>query len=98
MSQHHFDTEFNGRPVHIQMGWDKPLQGFYMYVEYTDVPEDEDEEFLFNNLYHVPSHPIMIEPFLDVLKKHRISVPEAMIAAVREDREYNRVNVAKGWN
>jgi hypothetical protein len=33
MSQHFFQTMFEDHPVSVLMGWDRPLQGFFMTVQ-----------------------------------------------------------------
>lgn len=36
MSQHHFHTIHNGQETHILMGWDRPMQGFFLVIEKED--------------------------------------------------------------
>ena len=48
MSQHHFITGHAGRPITIVIGFDRPLRGFFCFVERNDC-EDRDE-FAYSNL------------------------------------------------
>jgi len=57
MSQHTYLTTQGDKPVEILMGWDRPLQGFFMVVEAvapnaTDVDEqdDDDDGLVYSNL------------------------------------------------
>ena len=57
MSQHSFNTTLEGRPVIVVVGYDRPLRGFFCFVEKcdadADADEDEDEdedEFVYSNL------------------------------------------------
>jgi hypothetical protein len=38
MSQHFFHAVVEGHPVQVMMGWDRPLQGYFMSIERTDLP------------------------------------------------------------
>jgi hypothetical protein len=44
VSQNHFKTSIGSLPVVVTAGWDRPLQGFFMFVE------QDDEELLYCNL------------------------------------------------
>lgn len=40
MSQHYFYTQHNGMKTVVLMGWDRPLQGFFLVVQKEDDKED----------------------------------------------------------
>lgn len=53
MSQHSFNTTLEGRPVIVVVGYDRPLRGFFCFVEKCDADADTDEdedEFVYSNL------------------------------------------------
>lgn len=105
MSQHVLKTQHDGRPVKVLMGWDRPLQGFFMVIERMDprapdvnMPDDDGEEsYLYCNLDHEDSHPITLTPFLKVLSDLGIKVPDAMIKDVRCDGVDNMGNKCVDW-
>lgn len=105
MSQHVYLTQHSGRPVKVLMGWDRPLQGFFMVVERMDPrapnmndPDDDGEEsYLYCNLDHEDSHPITLTPFLTVLSNFGIKVPDAMIKDLRRDGVENMGNKHVDW-
>lgn len=88
MSQHCFDTLHDGKKTRIVMGWDRPLQGFFMYIEKED---DEDVPY-WSNLDWEDSHPRTLQPFIEALKALNISVPNKLLAAVVADGENNAGN------
>lgn len=47
MSQHYFPTSYEGRSVTVVVGFDRPLRGFFCFVERN---ETDDEEFVYSNL------------------------------------------------
>lgn len=88
MSQHHFYTQHNGEKTHVLMGWDYPLQGFFLVIEKEsdlDVPfwsnlnaEDAEE-----------AHPKNLKSFLDILKKLDIEIPVEMLEDINQDKLSN---------
>jgi hypothetical protein len=94
MSQHLFSTQFDGKPVVVMMGWDRPLQGFFLVVEASD---DENEEYVYTNLEDPALIPWMglpptIEPFLAKLRELGIVVPARMLEEVKADAMANTGN------
>lgn len=86
MSQHHFSTTHENRPILIVLGWDRPLQGYFMTVERLDVDESSDEDrYLFSNLEWIESYPLALAPFLNELKKRSIGLPSEIREEVESD-------------
>ena len=90
MSQHLCHSKYNGRPVTVLMGWDRPLQGFFLTVE----DADQDLDYVYCNLdddslVAFGGLPPSLDHFTDVLRQLGIDVPAAMIAAVLEDGANN---------
>lgn len=93
MSQHLCHSKYKGRPVAVLMGWDRPLQGFFLTVQeadgkqeyvYCNLDDDSLEEF--------GGLPPSIEHFTAVLLQLGIDVPAAMVAAVLDDGANNMGN------
>jgi hypothetical protein len=85
MSQHIFSTEYKGRSVSILMGWDRPLQGYFMVIEETD-----REGYLYTNLddpavssnYGLPKS---LDHFMRKLEEFALSIPERMAQEIKAD-------------
>lgn len=89
MSQHYFNTEVDEVETCVFMGWDEPLQGFFMVIQkptYVDTP-------FWSNLEedHWPHHPWPdnIDGFLNVLNEMGIQLPEKMITELLNDKKNN---------
>ena len=50
MSQHSFSTTLEGRPVIVVVGYDRPLRGFFCFVEKCDIDGEDEDEFVYSNL------------------------------------------------
>ena len=48
MSQHYYETMLRGQAAIVTMGWDRPLQGFFLIIEVGAA--DEFEEPFYSNL------------------------------------------------
>ena len=92
MSQHFFETQYNGKKVKVFAGWDRPLQGFFMMVEDLDASEGSDDPYIYNNLARKDSHPKTFEPFIHVLVDLGIIIPKEMIDEIVADGIANMGN------
>jgi hypothetical protein len=87
MSQHSAVLQSHGgRSVKVLMGWDRPLQGFFLVVQDADDPS----EYLYSNLNDPALRrwlglPPTIDHFLNELKMLGVTVPVAMVDQVRAD-------------
>ena len=91
MSQHHFATTYQGRPVNVMMGCDRPLRGFFCCVELTDA---ENDAYAYCNLSDAKLFPAMglaasVEYFRGVLAELDLHVPESMFTECVRDRANN---------
>jgi len=84
MSRYSFDAHYNSEPVEVVLGWDPPLQGFFMYIERVNGNGDDDpQNFIWSNIYDAEiAHPHDIEPFLLILREHGITVPPNILIDV----------------
>lgn len=99
MSQHCFNSTHEGQPVQITMGWDRPLQGFFMFIARTSAaPVDdhdvEDDGMVYSNLYDeelLPSRGFAedVGYFQTKLQTLGLQVPERMLQEIRNDRAQN---------
>lgn len=89
MSQHFLMSTHEGAPIRIIMGWDRPLQGYFMVIEYLD----RDEEYLYSNLDDVSlgwgSISPSIDYFVQKLAALGLAVPAEMIADIVQDGVMN---------
>ncbi len=101
MSQHHYACTWQGRPISIMMGWDRPLQGFFMVIEFDDAggQDEENEEawLLYSNLNDPVLAPTSgmassCEYFQEKLSALGVRVPAQMIEAVDQDGKTNAGN------
>jgi hypothetical protein len=95
LSQHIFTT-FHVQTqcrVRVQIGWDRPLKGFYMVVLKADTEKlaDDDEGVVYSNLYDV-GHPEELTHFRRVAEQLDIRVPEVIWRNAYADSERNVVN------
>src|SRR5581483_5231448 len=81
-------TLFHREPVVVYMGWDRPLQGFFMFIE-RPACGDDDCRYLYSNLDEEEPHPKTIGRYLDVLRCLEISIPDEMIDEVLRDGREN---------
>ena len=110
MSDRTCNSIFNNKPVTVTMGWDAPLQRYFMVVEYVD---DEDVEnnstdenpngTIYSNLDDVTIDENSyldksMRYFEDKLKELNITVPEVMINETITDGRMNRGNFSKHYN
>lgn len=92
MSQHFFDSSYQGQPVVILMGWDRPLQGFFLVVEFV-----EQDGFVYSNLedwdlYFCGGFSSSVEYFERKLEALGLSVPAQMIREIQIDEAMNMGN------
>lgn len=86
MSQYHYMLVHEGKNTEVLMGWDRPLQGFFLVID------QGDDEPLWSNLYQKESHPKTLEPFIKELHSRGIELPRAMVAEMEQDRLDNMGN------
>jgi len=99
MTQHYYPTEHQGKPATIMMGWDRPLQGFFMVIEdgqnrgkYIYSNLDDPELIQFGGL------PPCLDPFLAKLEALGLSVPDVMLDAIELDAALNEGNRRGEYN
>lgn len=104
MSQHLYPATHQGKPVFVLMGYDRPLQGFFLIVErpttppFDDLPpdadEDEDDRYLYSNLDDMDltqwgGLPPRLDHFLTKLQELGIPALPNVIAELHADQANN---------
>ena len=89
MSQHRYRVDLAGRPIQVNMGWDRPLGHFFMVVEDVDADPDSEEVYLFSNMESLNPFGQSLDQYRAVLDKLGIVVPEQMFEQVAIDGENN---------
>ena len=89
MSQHYFDTTIGGEAVTVMMGWDRPLQGYFMLIEST-----QREGYIYSHLQDIDlvkcdGFASSIDYFIDKMRELGVAVPSRMLAEVGADGESN---------
>lgn len=85
MSQHVFSSTQDGRPTNITLGWDRPLQYFFMTVE-----DGVTGDLVYCNLDHPETfRGADLDYYRRVLNKLGLAVPVKMLAEVAADRVSN---------
>ena len=94
MSQHIYKATVRGAEVTVQMGWDKPMRGFYAVVE---APEGSSQDYLYSNL----DDPRLaangglsdsLDYIVEALSRLGIAVPAVLVKEVSSDKLNNVVN------
>ena len=93
MSQHYFQTSYEGRSVTVVVGFDRPLRGFFCFVERNDAG-DQEEEFLYSNLddpklVHCMGIAKTLKHFEKRLGDLGLAVPRSMFSEAENDQRFN---------
>jgi hypothetical protein len=99
MTQHYYPTEHQGKPATIMMGWDRPLQGFFMVIE----DSQNRGEYIYSNLddpelIQFGGLPPCLDHFLAKLQALGLSVPDVMLNAIELDAALNEGNRRAEYN
>ncbi len=89
MSQHTFEHGHYS----VLCGFDRPMQGFFLVIE----DDRNDEDVAYSNLYEKVSHPTSFDPFVAVLHRFGIPIPDGLLVALDEDQKANKGNSIKSW-
>lgn len=112
MSRHIFEaTTSDGTNVFVVAGWDRPLQQFFLDVELiptipTDINGEPDEtyqesEYLYESstdMYALGSATRDWSFYASILDDLGICLPSQMVSHIRQDKDNDIGNLARGWN
>jgi hypothetical protein len=89
MSRHSFTTKYQGQPVEIIAGWDRPFQAYFLLIQFLEVTE---EIYLYNDSLDDRAEPKNWLFFEQKLIDFGLYVPVAMAQAVVDDGQTNAGN------
>ncbi|WP_025807857.1 hypothetical protein V8U11_08220 [Pseudomonas chlororaphis] len=94
MSRHHFETIHKGFPITVQLGWDRPLDYFFLVIHKPEALTDsamslDDDDYLYSNLHERNPFNLHLDYYRQVLRYFGITVPESMFIEVQSDAEMN---------
>jgi hypothetical protein len=97
MTQHVFKTTYEGKTTQVMLGWDRPLQGFFMVIPRSTAASEDtsDSGYLYCNLLDPDLSrgvSYSIEYFKTILEKLHIDVPEYVFSQINNDETCNRGN------
>ncbi len=81
MSQHKYKTCLEKQEVTVLMGWDRPLQYFYLVIDAND------SDPVWSNLDLRNPYQNDLTLYKKVLNQHGITVPEQMFSEILQDKE-----------
>ncbi len=92
MSRHYFDTFHKGFPITVLLGWDRPMDYFFLVIEkpaeLTDTTmKVESDDFLYSNLHEHDPFNHDLDYYRQVLRYFQIVVPDSMFIEVQRDFE-----------
>lgn len=91
MSRHIVTTTYQNRPIEVVAGWDRPLQYYFLTIQFLDIPEENDDQpgFLYSNLDDSPQD----LPYYQAITTHyQIALPATFWSSIEEDGRLNRGN------
>ncbi|MFC3605977.1 hypothetical protein [Deinococcus soli (ex Cha et al. 2016)] len=106
MTKHFFSAELPDRqPVSVDVGWDRPLQVFYMNVTAPLLPEDDQDVYvsLYDPRVYAEGRPgalrggLSLEEVGERLTELGITPPVGLLEALKVDREANVGNAVRHW-
>lgn len=92
MSRHYFQTTYAEKPVEVLMGFDRPLNGFFMVIDYLEPEDDKDDGYIYSNIQEENPHPNSLTPYLKKLAELDISIPAEMIQEIEIDGAFRMGN------
>jgi hypothetical protein len=101
MSQHYFETTYNGQPITVTLGWDRPIRHYFMVIQ-QHVPEsrgddqsavddgatdeDDDDGILYSNLNQRNAFGRSLDDYRSTLQAMGIVCPGEMFEQVELDK------------
>lgn len=103
MSQHYFDTSHEGFPITVQLGWDRPMQCFFLVIMkpaelVADTTRAKDDEILYSYLHEEAPFGHGLDHYREVLRRFQITLPESLFIEAENDAARNVGNrIAVHW-
>ena len=83
MSQHLLQTQYQGEPVTVILGWDRPLGDYFLVIE-----REGADDPIYTNLDQHDAFGMSVEDLQAVLVDHQIVVPAVMFEQIQLDRAH----------
>jgi len=103
MTKHFFQAVLPDQNLSVDCGWDRPCQHFYLNVERTDAPNDEEPIYISMYDARLFNRPgpflggLMLDELRERLEELCITPPTGLIDALNEDQRVNRGNAVTTW-
>ncbi|MDY6948938.1 MAG: hypothetical protein SXG53_24860 [Pseudomonadota bacterium] len=88
MSRHFFDCEHDGRSVRVRLGYDRPLDEYFLHIEFRDSGADDEHTMLYASINDPSADTTKLSYFAGVLAKYGIRVPNNLFREVAVDAFY----------
>ena len=88
MSRHFFDCEHDGRSVRVRLGYDRPLDEFFLHIEFRDSGADDEHAMLYASINDPHADTKKLSYFAGVLAKYGITAPSNLFREVAVDAFY----------
>lgn len=108
VTQHYIKTTHVNEPVEVLIGWDRPLQRFFLVVEKSNIECNDDYfqdvgDYIYNNLddknLHDGSFQYQnLDYFKGMLANLKILVPENLWEDLLNDKKLNLGNAKTRWD
>ncbi len=85
MSRHFFDCEHDGRSVRVRLGYDRPLDEYFLHIEFRDSGVDDDHTLLYASINDPNADTEKLSYFAGVLATYGIKVPTSLFREVAVD-------------
>lgn len=93
MSRHQFKTQSSKfGAVHVWMGYDRPLHGFYFTVF-----DGDESGCLYSNLKELDPHPKTLDPWIAKAAEFGITFPDGLLAEIQDEFDNRVGNKFKNW-
>lgn len=92
MSQHRFMSESIHGNVFVGIGYDRPLDGYFFFVE------DADQGIVYDGLFEKNPYPKTLESWIAKAMEFGITFPEGLLAEVENDFLNKVGNKFKNWD
>jgi len=85
MSRHFFDCEHDGRSVRVRLGYDRPLDEYFLHIEFIDSGADDEHTVLYASINDPRVDTQNLSYFAGVLAKYGIQVPSSLFQEAAVD-------------
>jgi hypothetical protein len=92
MSKHFFHAKVEGQKFEFQMGWDTPMQWYYLVITPVDEKNNPTDDPEYSNLMEETPETLGLDYYVGVVRKMGVTVPPDLVKNIEEDRANRRMN------